>query len=383
MRSLAGVVETPIIRADGTLLDRPGYDDLTGLFYRPLGEPPKVPALPSRADAIAALARLLDAVSDFPLAGDAHRAAWLASVLTPLLRWAFAGPGPLFLFDANIRSAGKSLLAKVSALISTGRIPATMTLPSEEDERRKRITAIAMAGDLIVLLDNIEGVIGGAVINSVLTSETWADRILGLSKNTGTLPWLAVILATGNNATWALTPRVAPSRSDWRARLKGQRPAPTSRTGICDPGYGPSARELVADALRWPGPISWQGGRTSAYPQWDPSRAGPWCARSWFGLGRPIRSDRGRAGGDGRSGGRISTWVDRRSHERCCRERAIGHCARATGLRGQPRWRRAAGRARRAHPGPRRRTAGCQTTLGQASPPAGTRLWRQGHRSGG
>ena len=49
---------------------------------------------------VAAIA-LSDVVCDFPFKSDAHRSAWIASLLTPLARYAFTGPAPLFLMDAN------------------------------------------------------------------------------------------------------------------------------------------------------------------------------------------------------------------------------------------------------------------------------------------
>jgi hypothetical protein len=44
---------------------------------------------------------------DSPFKTEALRAAWLAGVLTPIARFAFRVPAPLFLMDANVRGAGK------------------------------------------------------------------------------------------------------------------------------------------------------------------------------------------------------------------------------------------------------------------------------------
>ena len=249
MRPLVGVVETPTLRADGTILDRPGYDESTGLIYRPLGRPPQIPARPSRADALAARDRLLDVVRDFPFARPEHEGAWLAAVLTPLCRWAFAGSTPLFLFDANTRGAGKSLLARVAALIATGRSPPATTLPADEDERRKRMTAFALAGDSLMLLDNVEGVLGGATLNAALTTDAWADRILGSSVTTGTLPWRTVILATGNNATLGADT----ARRTVQIKLESPEERPEARQGFAHPDLVAWVRaeraRLVGDAL--------------------------------------------------------------------------------------------------------------------------------------
>ena len=84
---------------------------------------------------------------DFPFAKPEHRAAWLAFVLTPLARHAFSGPSPLFLIDANTRGSGKSLLADVGGILATGTTLARMSNPRDDEECRKRITALALAGD--------------------------------------------------------------------------------------------------------------------------------------------------------------------------------------------------------------------------------------------
>ena len=146
IRRIEGVVEAPVLRADGTVLHAPGYDEATGLYYQPQIAFPEIPATPTHDDAKNALKKLLEVVEDFPFAKDEHRAAWVASVLTPLSRFAYHGPAPLFLIDANVRGSGKSLLADVTALIASGRRMARMSAPHDDDEFRKRITALAIAG---------------------------------------------------------------------------------------------------------------------------------------------------------------------------------------------------------------------------------------------
>lgn len=108
IRPLLGVVEAPALRLDGSIIDRPGYDEQTGLLYMPNRDFPPIPGRPSREDAGKALALILDLVADFPFATDEHRAAWVAALLTPLARFAIDGPCPLFMFDANVPAAGKS-----------------------------------------------------------------------------------------------------------------------------------------------------------------------------------------------------------------------------------------------------------------------------------
>ncbi len=63
---------------------------------------------------------------------------------------------------------------------------------------RKRITALAMEGDRLVLFDNIAGNFGGPAIDRALTSTRWKDRILGRSEQMEA-PLLAAFYGTGNN----------------------------------------------------------------------------------------------------------------------------------------------------------------------------------------
>lgn len=198
LRPLETVVEAPALRPDGTVLDLAGYDDATGLLLRPSALFPTVPEKPTRSDAMRAVATLLDVVADFPFASEAHRSAWLSAVLTPLARFAFRGPAPLHLIDANVRGAGKSLLADTVAEIVLGRPMARMA-PSEDDaEERKRITSLALAGDRLVLIDNVAGELGTPSLDAALTATEWRDRLLG-TNTTLTWPLLCTWYATGNN----------------------------------------------------------------------------------------------------------------------------------------------------------------------------------------
>ena len=151
---LTAVTDYPPLLPSGRILDREGYDPASGVYYwPPPGFAVDVPARPTAADRAAARNILLDAVGDFPFDGDTHRAAWL----TPLARFAFDGPAPLFLADANVRSAGKGLSCDVIALILTGREFPFVSYTHDEDEQRKRVTAVAAAGHPLMLLDNLTG----------------------------------------------------------------------------------------------------------------------------------------------------------------------------------------------------------------------------------
>jgi hypothetical protein len=207
IRCLEAVVEAPALRPDGTILDTPGWDAETGLLYEPNGDFPKIPQTPDKMQAIRCATHLLELVENFPFAGESederynHRAAWLAALLTTMVRFAIHGPCPLFLFDANCAGTGKTLLTDAIAIIATGRGMSRTAFPNDETELRKRITSIALAGDRLMLFDNIPAgcPFGGAALDAALTGTTWQDRLLGFSEMTPELPLNTVFYATGNN----------------------------------------------------------------------------------------------------------------------------------------------------------------------------------------
>ncbi len=195
---LEGLVEGPVLLADGTVLQKPGYDAASGLYLAPGIEFEPVPARPTERQKEDALMRLKEAVCDFPFAGEAHFSAWLASLLTPLARFAFAGPSPVNLIDANVRGAGKSLLADVCHLIVTGRPAARTPYSRDEAELRKSITAIALKARQLVVIDNVSGPFGSPTLDMAFTTTSWSDRLLGRSIDLE-LPLVVTWYVTGNN----------------------------------------------------------------------------------------------------------------------------------------------------------------------------------------
>jgi hypothetical protein len=187
-----------------------------------------IPDQPSREDSFAAAHALLDVVKDFPFLDDAARSSWLALVLTYFARPAIDGSVPLFVVDANVRGAGKSLLAQVAAIIMTGREAATMIWTESEAENHKGLTTLFMNGDPVILFDNVTTTIGGAAIDIALTSPIWKSRLLCQNRDTGPLPIRSVIVATSNNATFGSDT----IRRTIRIRLHSPYAHPEDRTDV-------------------------------------------------------------------------------------------------------------------------------------------------------
>jgi hypothetical protein len=231
IRPIVGVVESPTMRPDGSILSTPGYDPATRLFYRPNAKFEPVPESPSKADAEAARDELLDLVAEFPFKDENHKAVWLAALLTVISRASFSGEVPLFAFDGNCPGSGKSKLVDLISLIASGRRMPRMVWPSgfhADDEIRKRITSLALGGERFVLLDNVDSALGGAPIDAALTGESWEDRLLCTNKTTGALPLLMTWFASGNNIRY----RGDFIRRALPCRLESALPNPENRSGF-------------------------------------------------------------------------------------------------------------------------------------------------------
>ena len=231
VRRLDGIISAPTLRADGTILQKPGYDKQTGLLYIPSDTFPAVPLNPTIHDAKAAAATLLDVVADFEFQSEADRAAWLALVLTYIGRTAIDGCTPLFSVKATTPGAGKSLAVDAASQIAYGRPAARKLYSGKDEELQKAITAIALEALPAVLLDNVDRLLGGAPLDAALTALTWSDRVLGFSKTTGDLPLKTVWAATGNNVQYKgdFARRVLP------IRLATSCERPEERTGFQHP----------------------------------------------------------------------------------------------------------------------------------------------------
>ncbi len=205
VRRLVGIVETPALRPDGSVMQEPGYDPATGFYFDPRSAKfPRVPEQPTREEAYAALCSLYEAFSDFPFASPAAAMVPIAAVLTLLARPAIAGNTPAICFEAAARGSGKTLLADVASIIATGRMASKVTFPGSDDELEKMLGGYARRGAVAFCFDNVAANLsfGGAPLDKVLTSGGVVDlRILGKTQ-VPSFDWRALVLATGNNLSF-------------------------------------------------------------------------------------------------------------------------------------------------------------------------------------
>jgi len=199
---LARIVNTPFLRADGSICEQPGYDAHSHLLFKPDSELfPPIPQQPSKDDAAAALAVLQELITTFPFVKPADRSVALSAILTTLDRHAMAN-APLHAFTSPAAGTGKSLLVDVAAILATGRRMPVISPGQTEEELEKRLGAALLAGDVAISLDNCEHHLEGVFLCQALTQQKLNIRLLGRSKNVET-PVNATIFATGNNITIA------------------------------------------------------------------------------------------------------------------------------------------------------------------------------------
>lgn len=199
LRTLAGIVETPTATPQGRVIDQPGYDEETGLFLAlgSISGYKQPPAAPTRERASAVANNLLFEVREFPFVDDTDKSAFLAGVVTSVLRRMLPA-APMIAVTAPTAGTGKTLIAETFAIIATGRRASVLSLGHDEAETEKRLAGVLMAGDACIALDNIERPLKGDLLCQVLTQQFVRLRPLGASGMVS-IPTHALIVATGNN----------------------------------------------------------------------------------------------------------------------------------------------------------------------------------------
>jgi putative DNA primase/helicase len=194
---LAGVITTPTLRPDGSILAEPGYDPITRLL---LVDPPRMPEIPDRPtqdDADEALDLIDQLFEEFPFVGAVDRSVALSAFLTLMLRPAmdFA---PLHCATAPAAGTGKTYLFDLLSVAATGDIAPVIAIGRTEEETEKRLGAEVMEGSSIIVIDNVNGGLSGDFLCQTVSAAWLKPRVLGKSQNVR-VPNAWSILANGNN----------------------------------------------------------------------------------------------------------------------------------------------------------------------------------------
>jgi phage/plasmid primase-like uncharacterized protein len=209
--TIAGVITTPTMRPDGSLLLTAGYDEATRLLLVAPPVMPTIPDTPTRDDALVALALLQDLLTEFPFDDDdktkdgrkvcgkgISRAVALSGLISPVVRGAFPVV-PLHVSRAPIASSGKSYLWDVGATIAIGRLMPVMAAGRTEEETEKRLGAALMAGQPLISIDNVNGELGGDALCQVIERPIVNIRVLCKSEQVSIEARSTSIFCTGNN----------------------------------------------------------------------------------------------------------------------------------------------------------------------------------------
>lgn len=227
---LDSVITTPVFDHDWRLITEPGYHPDAKLWlHLPAGTAPyDIPFKPTPDEVAGARSLIVDdLLVDFPFTAESDRAHAFAALLLPFARRMFDGPTPIHLIEAPTPGSGKSLLVDLISTIALGYCPGCTTLTSNEEESRKKLTAILSRGPSVIAIDNLKGGLHSAQVAAAITAEVWEDRLLGKTQMVA-FPNRALWLASGNNPD--LSTEIA--RRCVRIRIDTGEEQPWKRTGF-------------------------------------------------------------------------------------------------------------------------------------------------------
>ncbi len=196
--ALEGLVRQPYFRgSDGVLVIQSGYDPVSKIFGVFDAKQFVIPE-PTLDAARAALAMLVDLLSEFHFVADTDRAAALSAFFTAATRQSYDfAPG--YHAKAAVFGSGKSYLCETIGCFTGPGGTEKVSYPKTSEEATKVILALLMKSPAGIEFDDLDtDWIPHGVINRMMTSAKITDRILGVSK-TATVSTRTLILGSGNN----------------------------------------------------------------------------------------------------------------------------------------------------------------------------------------
>jgi putative DNA primase/helicase len=180
---VSGLLTSPTLCPDGSLLNKEGYDPVTGLLlYNSM--PISVKLKPSVTDAEAALKLLKGLLVEVPFADidtlgrSPSRSVALSLIISLAARGALKTV-PLHGSTAPAIGAGKTYLVNVACFIVSGRKCAVIGATRNSEELEKKIATSLLAGRQLISLDNVNGVLSSDLLSQALSEEVITHRLLG------------------------------------------------------------------------------------------------------------------------------------------------------------------------------------------------------------
>ena len=178
--TIGGVIATPTLRPDGSVLIEHGFDAATSLYVASRVDLPAIPDRPSRADAEKAAKLLEELINEFPFVDDASYSVGLSTLITPVVRGCMT-VAPMHAVTAPTAGTGKSYLFDTAAAIAIGSRCPVMSAGKTEEELGKRIGAKILSGSPLMCIDNVNGEIGGDDLCQAVDQAIVEIRVLGTS----------------------------------------------------------------------------------------------------------------------------------------------------------------------------------------------------------
>jgi hypothetical protein len=289
-RRIERISNVPLLLSDGRLIDRPGYDEETRVWFDPRGVTfPVVPEKPTEADARKAMAEFKHVYGEFPFTENSYAVA-LSLVLSLLLRHLLPTV-PIHCFTAPEPGSGKTKAVEAAAGATTGMDVVRMNYRNLE-EFEKHLPLPLMSGDPLVLIDNVGRVVTSHELSTAVTTAAELEvRKLGETTRIRTLN-RSVFAITGNQL------RIGGElpRRCLLARINPNQAAPESRQFKFDPPTRarqrfPKLATAALTAARWylqakcPQPAYANNKQLGSFEEWNRMVRGLLVT---LGLGDPV-----------------------------------------------------------------------------------------------
>lgn len=196
---VGAVVTFPVMRHDGSMIDKPGFDEATRLLYLDMTTDRPAPQPLDKQALSEALTRIWQPFEQFPFDNSISRGVFMAALLTTVCRPALP-TAPAFLIRAYTPGTGKTLLSECLMMLVGAGLSALPLPENNAEEIEKRLFAKLLTGCPGLILDNLTGVVDNAAMCAFLTSPEPEGRILGQSETRSVLN-RALWLLNGNNVT--------------------------------------------------------------------------------------------------------------------------------------------------------------------------------------
>ncbi|MDD5385558.1 MAG: hypothetical protein PHG89_11875, partial [Gallionella sp.] len=221
---LNGIARQPYLRADGSIVLKPGYDSQSGMFGAFNPRHFNIPENPTMDHAKRALSKLDDLLSEFAFKSASNKSAVLSAFLTATVRQSL-NVSPMFHVNAPQIGSGKSYLCDLITLFATPEKSTPHSFPSDDDEMRKLLLAELLTAPAVIQFDNLTSdLVPHKSLCTAITSENISGRILGQSK-TADVSTRTLFLSSGNNVDPVrdMTRRVLTMRLDPRCETPATR----------------------------------------------------------------------------------------------------------------------------------------------------------------